>query len=76
LAPAKDNLMDELLSSTSLPQTEQQLPAAPLHPIGGRSSSDGESIGMRLGKLAGVAVGGAIAVVILIIILTYVWVHF
>lgn len=76
LAPAKDDLMDELLSSTSLPDAEQQLSSAPLHPLGSRSSADSESIGMRLGKLAGLAIGGAIAVVILIIVMTYVWVHF
>ncbi len=76
LAPAEDDIMEELLSSTSLPDAEQQLSAAPLHPIGHRTSSGDESIGMRLGKLAGLAVGGAIAVVILIIIMTYVWVNF
>lgn len=76
LAPAEDDIMEELLSSTSLPEVEQQLPAAPLHPIGSRSSGDSESIGMRLGKLAGLAIGGAIAVVILILVLVWISVNF
>jgi hypothetical protein len=75
LAPAQDDIMDELLSSTTLPDADH-ISSAPLHPIGYRSSHDPDSVGMRLGKLAGLALGGAVAVVILIIALTYIWVNF
>jgi hypothetical protein len=75
LAPAADDIMEELLSSTSLPDAGELAPTS-LPPIGHRSSHDPDSIGMRLGKLAGLALGGAIAVVILIIALTYIWVNF
>ncbi len=75
LAPAKDDLMEELLASTALPNVEQPLPATPLHPIG-RTSSGEESIAMRLGKVVGLGVGGAIAIVLLILLLLFVSVKF
>ncbi len=63
-----DDLMDELLTASALPPSEQQLPPAPLG-CAGKSQSD--NMLSRMGMVLALGVGGAIALVILIMFLLF-----